>query len=95
MLVAQEEAEAQKLAEHLNDLNLKRRTIQKQIVEEAVRIVTDWSELPPCIILRNEAWHPGVVGIVASTLVRRFHRCAVVIGEAGKGSARAVDGQNI
>ncbi len=95
LLVAQEEAEAQKLAEHLNDLNLKRRTIQKQIVEEAVRIVTDWSELPPCIILRNEAWHPGVVGIVASTLVRRFHRCAVVIGEAGKGSARAVDGQNI
>ena len=95
LLVAQRDEEAEALADHLNDLNLQRRAIQKEIVAAAQGIVAAWDDLPACIILRNEAWHPGVVGIVASALVRRFHRCAVVIGEGGKGSARAVEGQNI
>jgi single-stranded-DNA-specific exonuclease len=47
------------------------------------------------ICVYDEAWHPGVVGIVASRLVERFARPALVIGQGGKGSGRSVPGVNL
>jgi single-stranded-DNA-specific exonuclease len=46
-------------------------------------------------VLGQEGWHPGVIGIVASRLVERFHRPTVLVGVAqgvGKGSGRSIEG---
>ena len=51
------------------------------------------------LVLSHPMWHPGVIGIVASRLVERFHRPVVLIaappGELARGSARWVAGCNI
>ena len=46
-------------------------------------------------MLASEGWHPGVVGIVASRVVERFHRPTVLVGVhdgVGRGSARSIEG---
>ena len=50
------------------------------------------------LVLAGEGWHPGVIGIVASRLVERYHRPTVLIaldGETGKGSARSIRGLHL
>ena len=42
------------------------------------------------MVVYNEEWHPGVIGLVAAKLVREWNRPAIVIGEGGKGSARSI-----
>jgi single-stranded-DNA-specific exonuclease len=56
------------------------------------------ANLPPGLVLWDEAWHPGVVGIVAARLVDRFRRPAVLLAWDGahfKGSARSVRGVHL
>jgi single-stranded-DNA-specific exonuclease len=80
------------LAERLNKENLARRDIEKRILEEAIQQVES-SEIhreARVLVVGDEAWHPGVVGIVASRLVDRYGKPAVVIGEAGRGSGRSI-----
>lgn len=95
LLVTEDPERARQLATQLDDYNRERRELQRQVLESAVERVRAWEHLPDVIILQNPDWHPGVVGIVASGLVRRFNRSSVVIGSQGKGSARAVEGQSI
>src|SRR4029079_13821972 len=54
--------------------------------------------LPPALVVAQDGWHPGVIGIVASRLVERYHRPVFVIGFDGdtcKGSVRAVRGVDL
>ncbi len=89
--------QATEMANFLNDANAERRSIEKDIYEEALE------ELDACfspaqrgIVLARDGWHPGVIGIVASKIQGRYHRPVVIIavGEdgLGRGSARANGG---
>lgn len=88
------------LAQVLEDENTERRKIDEmtfshamQLVDENVNFDTDLG-----IVLHYDDWHPGVIGIVASRLVEKFHRPAVMlttIDGVAKGSARSIPGFNI
>jgi single-stranded-DNA-specific exonuclease len=93
LLRSQDEREAARLAAQLDAENGARRDIEKRIVEEAIRQVEQSALLrsAPILVVGDEKWHPGVVGIVASRLVDRFGRPAVVVGEGGRGSGRSVE----
>ena len=102
LTVAQGER-AEELAEQLHLTNEDRRATERRIVDAAVKQVEQQgydADDRRAIVVAGEGWHPGVVGIVASRLVDRYHRPAVVLGidtetcEA-KGSARSVDGVSI
>lgn len=97
LLITEDEMEARELAVLLDDLNSERKEIVDHIVEEAVEQVNDLDQLPPVIIVKNEGWNPGVIGIVASRLVERYYRPTIVLSieeETGlaKGSARSIEG---
>ncbi len=93
LLTTESPAEAQQLAERLEQLNRERQAIEADTMSEAVAMVKE-QELPAALVLASRRWHVGVVGIVAARLVERFHRPSVVIAVdehgIGKGSARTV-----
>ncbi|HET9035823.1 MAG TPA: single-stranded-DNA-specific exonuclease RecJ [Myxococcaceae bacterium] len=87
-------AEARELATKLDQANEERRAIERQMLVEAVAQAEDRPGTRG-LVLWAEAWHPGVVGIVAARVVERFHRPTLVIGVqggVGKGSARSIEG---
>jgi len=96
LLLSREEQHANRLAEALNGFNGQRQTIERQVLQQALERVTD--ELlddQRTIVLADSRWHAGVIGIVASRLVERFHRPVVLIAldnGCGKGSARSIRG---
>lgn len=80
------------LAQGLDRENLSRRDLEKRITQEAIQQI-DGSDLfrrARVLVVGNDAWHPGVVGIVASRLVERYGKPAVVVGEGGRGSGRSI-----
>jgi len=88
---------ALRIAQELDDHNRERRAIEAQVLEQALdqadKFVSGAERYS--LVLGGEGWHPGVLGIVASRIVERFHRPTVVIGfndGAGKGSARSIRG---
>jgi len=95
LLTTESEAEAKQVAEELDQLNRSRQRLEVGIMRDAVEAV-ERAELPSAIVVASRQWHVGVIGIVASRLVERFHRPAVVIAVneegVGKGSARTVPG---
>ena len=86
-------AEAERLAGVLDLENKARRDLEKRIVAEAIKQVEGSLTLraAKAIVVGNEDWHPGVVGIVASRLVDRFGRPAIVVGAGGRGSGRSIE----
>jgi len=89
-------AQAQELAQKLNRLNADRqnaeRAILAEIEERVERQPGEFSD--PCLVVEGEGWHRGVIGIVASRLVDRFHRPALVISREegiGHGSGRSIE----
>ncbi len=94
LLLADEPARARELSSQLNRLNDERRRIELDIVEEAMGMI-DEEEDSPVIVLAQEGWHLGVVGIVASRVLDKYHRPVIVLGMDGdeaKGSARSIPG---
>ena len=90
LLLAPDEATAEPLAQELELLNRERQDIEASILRAAVAEVERAPEAvrdAPALVVWGEGWHEGVVGIVASRLVDRYHRPAVVIA-AGDGDAR-------
>jgi single-stranded-DNA-specific exonuclease len=92
MLLTEDILEARRIAEVLDHANASRQKIEADVFKEAVAMVDEMSSLPPALVLAHPEWHPGVVGIVASKLVERYDRAAVLIGEGGRGSARTARG---
>lgn len=97
LLNTEDEREAEELAEDINALNKERQKIVNQMTEEAVQMIEEEGLDQPVIVVARPGWNPGVVGIVASKLVERFYRPAIVLGvdeEKGiaKGSARSIKG---
>jgi single-stranded-DNA-specific exonuclease len=97
LLLTENEREALSLAKILNEENKVRQREEKEVLDGAVSEVERSFHFSRerVIVVGREGWHPGVVGIVASRLVERYHRPAIVIafeGEAGKGSGRSIEG---
>ncbi|MFS8628295.1 MAG: single-stranded-DNA-specific exonuclease RecJ [Limnochordales bacterium] len=94
LLLSDDVAAALPLAEELERENEERRRVEAGILEEALRRVEEEDMLSDWVlVVDGERWHPGVIGIVASRLVERFARPAIVIGldgEKGKGSGRSI-----
>lgn len=103
-LLAADMQSAYALARQLNALNLERRQVEGQIKQDALaeleKLQLDQSDLPHALIMFEEHWHQGVIGIVAGRLKEQFHRPAIVFaadedGEHIKGSARSIEGIHI
>jgi single-stranded-DNA-specific exonuclease len=96
LLLTDDPAKAVQLARRLDDLNRDRQTLEERILREAVEEVETWPEEKQRrrgYVLAREDWHEGVIGIVASRLVERYHRPVVLIagGEREwKGSGRSI-----
>lgn len=85
------------IAKELDQENLRRQKIENRILSEILERLERSPELleQRALVLDQQGWHQGVIGIVASRLVDRYYRPAVVIAVAdgiGKGSARSPDG---
>jgi len=94
LLLTEDAARAEQIASELERVNAERRAVEQRIVWEAEAQVTEQGERRS-YVLAGEEWHPGVVGIVASRVVERHHRPAVVVGldgDLGAGSARSIPG---
>ena len=97
LLTTRDEKAAGEIARLLDGENRKRRSLDEATLEEALAQVEREIDLTRerAIVLASDRWHPGVIGIVASRLVERFHRPTIMIsieGEEGKGSARSIPG---
>ena len=96
LLLTEDDGEASRLASQLEGLNRERQAVEDRILREAVAQVEEWPESRRArrgYVVAGEDWHEGVVGIVASRLVERFHRPVVLIaGTEGdwKGSGRSI-----
>ena len=101
LLTSDSEMRCYQIAEYLKDQNNRRRRCQGKIFKEVREMITATGLNHPdrkTIVLANETWHAGVVGIVASRVVDRFFRPTVLINTAddiAQGSARSVEGFNI
>jgi single-stranded-DNA-specific exonuclease len=94
LLTTTDKERARALALDLDHENRARQGIEEKILNQAVAMVESWPDLPErrSIVLASAEWHPGVIGIVASRLVERFHRPTFLIAldeTKGKGSGRS------
>ncbi|HKN58982.1 MAG TPA: single-stranded-DNA-specific exonuclease RecJ [Gemmatimonadaceae bacterium] len=94
LLLTENEHEANVIARELEELNHRRQEIDHTTLEQArERVLAMDLEGQYSLVLADDTWHPGVVGIVASRLVEEFGRPTVLIalsGEQGKGSGRSI-----
>jgi single-stranded-DNA-specific exonuclease len=100
LLLSKDSSEAIKLAKAMDEGNRNRQGVERDILKKAVTRVKEEIDLinDKIIVLADEGWHPGVIGIVASRLTEQFSKSAVLIsleGNSGKGSGRALDGFNL
>jgi single-stranded-DNA-specific exonuclease len=96
LLLTDEPEAAKKLAAELEELNRERQAVEERILREAVAAIEEWPAARRnrrAYVVAAEGWHEGVIGIVASRLVERYHRPVVLIaGTEGdwKGSGRSI-----
>jgi single-stranded-DNA-specific exonuclease len=95
LLLTDDPVEADRLARELDSLNVQRQAMDQRMLEEALAQVERDAdpELDLGLVLVSDDWHPGVVGIVASRVVERYGRPAVLVafeGDVGKGSGRSI-----
>ena len=96
LLLTDDERRADELARKLEELNRERQGIEDRILREAVARVEEWPEVRRRrrgYVVAGEDWHEGVIGIVASRLVERYHRPVVLVAgtdDLWKGSGRSI-----
>ncbi len=101
LLTCDNAIEAQQLAKVLEEENLKRRTIDSDTFDEAKLLAEQTYEdiaTEAALVLHQNHWHPGVVGIVASRMVEKYYKPSIMMATVdgvAKGSARSVSGFNI
>ena len=100
LLVERDFGQALKMAKHINEYNEQRKDIDKQMTEEANLIVSrlETQKHNSSIVLYDEGWKKGVIGIVASRLTEIYFRPTVVLtrdGDLATGSPRSVTGFDV
>jgi single-stranded-DNA-specific exonuclease len=89
-----DEAEARRLADHLDARNRERQVMQRQITARAVAEYEQSGDCGAVAVIAGDGWHRGVIGLAASRIAEKLARPCVVIsleGELGHGSARSVE----
>ena len=97
LFLTQNEERATELAKALCELNRQRQAVESDIYQQAVSMLPNGAP-PEAIVLADESWHQGVVGIVASRMAEEFCCPAFLIcldGEHGKASSRSYGGFNL
>ncbi len=100
LLVERNYPEALELANLIDQYNDARKDLDKQMTEEAIEMAkaTPGIDDHRSVVIYNEAWHKGVIGIVASRLTELYYRPAVVLTRSegiATGSARSVSGFDV
>ena len=90
--------EAKEITEKLNNYNLERQETEKRIFKQALEQIENGEKDKSCIVLGQEGWHHGIIGIVASKVTDIYFKPSILIcfeGEEGKGSGRSIPGFNL
>jgi single-stranded-DNA-specific exonuclease len=102
LLSTDDPEEAAALAEELDGLNASRKQVEAEVQEAAIRHIERESNQADaaCLVVAEDGWHPGVIGIVAGRLRERYRKPVIVIGidraaDVGKGSGRSQPGVNL
>jgi len=100
LLLSEDEEEAQNFALEINKHNTDRRTFDSSITEEALFMIEndDWFSSAKSTVLYKEDWHKGVIGIVASRCIEKYHRPTIILTQShgmAAGSARSVPGFDV
>src|SRR5205809_5341088 len=96
LLLTDDADQARRLADRLEELNRDRQAVEDKIVRAAIAQVEEWPEAKRrrrAYVVWGEDWHEGVIGIVASRLVERYHRPVLLLAGgdgAWKGSGRSI-----
>ena len=101
-LLSDDYEQAVSYASTLNQMNLQRRQIEGEMLEQAFSLLQqqveelDHSDIPDALALYDEQWHQGVVGLLASRLKEKYHRPVIAFADSGdgelKGSGRSIPG---
>ena len=97
LFLTDDPAQAAELAKKLCELNRQRQAVESEIYSQAVSMLPEGNP-PEAIVLADDTWHQGVVGIVASRMAEEFCCPAFLIcldGEHGKASSRSYGGFNL
>ena len=100
LLLETDAAQARERAARLDALNRERRSIERQMVEDADLMLADTDSEAVGVCVFDAGWHEGVVGLVASRVKERLHRPVVAFAPAQedgwlKGSARSIPGLHL
>ena len=105
-LLSDEYEKALNYATVLNQMNMQRRQIEGEMLEQAlalleqqVKFLDGSNDIPDALALYDEQWHQGVVGLLASRIKEKYHRPVIAFADAGngeiKGSGRSIPGLHI
>ncbi len=101
LLTTDDIAEASRLADSLDHQNRERQLVERQLTDEVETwVLGNFNPIrDACIVAGQRDWHHGVLGIVASRIMRRYHRPTLLIGfdetGLGKGSGRSIEGLSL
>lgn len=100
LLLCDDSEKAMTMAQEIDAANKERQAIESETSARAIEIIESDNRIKyaPIIVVSGENWHQGVIGIVASRLVSKYGKPAIVIstdGETGKGSCRSIEGFSI
>ncbi|MEA2309759.1 MAG: single-stranded-DNA-specific exonuclease, partial [Thermoleophilaceae bacterium] len=97
LVLTHDPARAERIADELDLVNRERQHVEQQIQFAAEAARAEQAEAP-AYVLAGEGWHPGVIGIVASRMVERYHRPCVLValdGDRGRGSGRSISAYDL
>ena len=95
LFLTQNIVEATDISKKLNDYNRERQEIEKRIFEEVINKIEQGEKDKPCIVLADDNWHHGVIGIVSSKVTEMYYKPSILIcyeDNEGKGSGRSITG---
>ncbi len=95
LLTSKNHEQALEIARDLDELNKERQELEKQILEQIEGLIEEQVDITndKIFVILGDAWHTGVIGIVASRISEKYHRPSIILstdGEIAKGSARSV-----
>ena len=95
LFLTEDSEKATTIAKRLVQFNQERQAKEKQIFEEVIEKIEKDDKDKKCIVLAEENWHHGIIGIVASKITEIYYKPSILIcleGDKGKGSGRSVPG---